>query len=130
MAPAGVEVRRLAGGLEGAAFVVPSWEDGDAGALRGARDVRVVQTLSAGTDWVDDAVPPWATLCNARGARDIPMAEWVVGALLGAVTRQLDAAAERAWRERVPGELHGMTVLVLGHGSIGRAVEARLAMEP
>ena len=37
-------------------------------------------------------MPPWATLCNARGARDVPVAEWVVGALLGA---RYGAAARR-----------------------------------
>jgi phosphoglycerate dehydrogenase-like enzyme len=130
LAPPQVEVRPLADALSRAAFVVPVWED--AGVRRvlellpGLRTLRVVQTLSAGTDWIEGAVPPWATLCNARGARDIPMAEWVVGALLGAVTGQLTAAAGRRWTDERPSELSGMTVLVLGHGSIGRAVERRL----
>jgi phosphoglycerate dehydrogenase-like enzyme len=130
LAPPQVEVRPLADALSRAAFVVPVWED--AGVRRvlellpGLRTLRVVQTLSAGTDWIEGAVPPWATLCNARGARDIPMAEWVVGALLGAVTGQLTAAARRHWSDELPGELSGMTVLVLGYGSIGRALEQRL----
>ena len=129
-APPGVEVRRLAE-LDDAEFVVPAWEDPGGRelveSLPARRELRVVQTLSAGTDWIDRHVPPWATLCSARGARDVPMAEWVVGALLGAVTGQLEAAAQRRWSDRRPDELHAMTVLVLGHGSIGRAVEARLA---
>ena len=29
---------------------------------------QVVQTLSAGTDWIEPHLPPWATLCAARGA--------------------------------------------------------------
>jgi phosphoglycerate dehydrogenase-like enzyme len=127
-APSGVEVRRLADGLDGAAFVVPGGEERAAlDALPGCADVRVVQTLSAGTDWVEAHVPPWATLCNARGSRDIPVAEWVVGALLGARYRQFQAAHRRVWDYAPPHELHGMTIVILGFGSIGRAVAERLA---
>jgi phosphoglycerate dehydrogenase-like enzyme len=125
-APPRVEVQRLPAALAEAAFIVPESQDGVVESLSGLHALRVVQTLSAGTDWIEHAVPPWATLCNARGARDVPMAEWVVGALLGAVTGQLEAAAGRSWHDQRPGELYGMTVLVLGHGSIGRAVERRL----
>ena len=97
-----------------------------------------MQTLSAGTDWIEDRVPPWATLCNARGARDTAVAEWVIGALLAAQHGLLRAARERRWDEGgatpapPPGDAvdrrpRGRTVLIVGHGSIGRAVEARLA---
>ena len=85
-----------------------------------------MQTLSAGTDFIERRTPAWVTLCNARGARDIAVAEWAVAALLGAVYGQLAAARERRWEYFRPGELHGMTVLILGHGSIGRALQARL----
>ncbi len=128
-APDGVEVRRLADGLDGAAFVVPRGEDRAAlAALPGLRSVRVVQSLSAGIEWLEPHVPPWATLCSAVGTRDVPVAEWVVGALLAAGHGQLEAARRRRWDDDArPHELHGSTVLILGHGSIGRAVEARLA---
>jgi phosphoglycerate dehydrogenase-like enzyme len=122
----GVEVSVLPDGLEEAAFVVPAGEPDVLEALPGLRALRVVQTLSAGTDWVEDAVPPWATLCNARGSRDVPVAEWVAGALLGAVYGQFRMAHERAWHRFRPGELHGRRILILGHGSIGRALAARL----
>jgi phosphoglycerate dehydrogenase-like enzyme len=94
--------------------------------LASLEDLRVVQTLSAGTDWIESSVPPWATLCNARGARDIPMAEWVVGALLAAQTGLLAGARRSTWTYEPQPELHGSTILILGHGSIGRAVERRL----
>jgi phosphoglycerate dehydrogenase-like enzyme len=127
-APPGVELRDLAAGVDGAAFVVPRGEDGGAlEALRESRSLRVVQSLAAGTDWLEPHVPPWATLCSARGARDIPLAEWVIGALLGAAYGQFRAAGLRRWERGRPDELHGTTVLILGHGSIGRAVEERLA---
>jgi phosphoglycerate dehydrogenase-like enzyme len=126
-APPGVEVRDLSAGLDGAAFVLPRGEDREAlDALPGLAPVRLVQTLSAGTDWVDARVPPWATLCNARGSRDVPVAEWVIGALLGALYGQFRAARLRTWDYAAPRELHAMTVVILGHGSIGRAVAARL----
>jgi phosphoglycerate dehydrogenase-like enzyme len=124
-APPGVVVRPLDGGLDDAVFVVPRGEDALEPLARQS-SVRVIQALSAGTDWLEPHVPPWATLCNARGARDIPVAEWVVGALLGAAYGQFEVARSRAWEPFRPAELHGTTVLVLGHGSIGRALQARL----
>ena len=127
-APAGVDVRPIAEGVDGAAFVVPRWGDADAiAALPRRRELRVVQSLAAGVDSLEPHVPPWATLCSARGTRDVPVAEWVIGALLGAAYGQFRAARLQRWEELRPAELAGTTVLVLGHGSIGRAVEARLA---
>ena len=124
-APPGVQVRPLDGELDGAAFVVPTGDDA-LDALARLSSLRVVQALSAGTDWLEPHVPRSATLCNARGARDIPVAEWVAGALLGAAYGQFRVARSRTWEPFQPGELHDSTVLVLGHGSIGRALEARL----
>lgn len=122
----GVDVRPLSDGLDDVAFAVPAGGD-DLGAIAAAPSLRVVQTLSAGTDWIEPHVPPQATLCAARGARDVPVAEWVVGALLGAAYGQFRAAHVRHWEERAPRELHATRVLIIGHGSIGRAVERRLA---
>jgi phosphoglycerate dehydrogenase-like enzyme len=127
LAPAGVEVRRLPDGLDEAAFLLPDWRDRETvEALPRLERVRVVQALSAGTDWIESRVPAWAALCNARGTRDAAMAEWVVGALLGDAYGQLSAARTRRWSDRVPRELKGSHVLIVGFGSIGRAVRARL----
>jgi phosphoglycerate dehydrogenase-like enzyme len=128
-APDGVQVRRLEDGLDGAAFVVPRGQDREAlAALPGLRSLRVVQSLSAGIEWLEPHVPPWATLCSAVGTRDVPVAEWVVGALLGAAHGQLEAVRRGRWDDEArPRELRGSTVVILGHGSIGRAVERRLA---
>lgn len=127
-APRDVEVRRLEPGadLRDVAFLVPSWEDADDLDFAALPALRVVQALSAGTDRFDELVPPWVTLCSARGARDAVVAEWVVGALLGATTGLLRAAGERTWSYVRPAELQGSTVVIVGFGSIGRAVAARL----
>ena len=123
--PGALRVAR-AGELDDVEFLVlqsdePLQELGELPALR------VVQALSAGTDWVEPHVPAGVMLCNARGARDIPMAEWVVGALLGAQTGLLAGARRSTWAYAPQGELHGATVLILGHGSIGREVERCLS---
>jgi phosphoglycerate dehydrogenase-like enzyme len=98
------------------------------GALPGLTRVEVVQVLSAGTDLVEGRMPPQATLCSARGARDGPVAEWVVAALLGATSRTLECAPLTTWTDRSVDDLESWTVLIVGMGSIGRYV-ARL-LEP
>jgi phosphoglycerate dehydrogenase-like enzyme len=127
LAPAGVDLRRLPDGREDAAFVLLDWKDHETrDALPHLERLRVVQVLSAGTDWIESRVPAWATLCNARGTRDAAVAEWVVGALLGDAYGQLAAGRARRWSHAIPRELQGSTVLIVGFGSIGRAVERRL----
>jgi phosphoglycerate dehydrogenase-like enzyme len=127
LAPPGVDVRRLPEGRDHAAFVLPDWKDRELiDALPQLERLRVVQALSAGTDWIEARVPAWANLCNARGARDAAVAEWVVGALLGDAYGQFTAARTRRWSDAKPRELQGATVLIVGFGSIGRAVCRRL----
>ena len=91
--------------------------------------LRVIQTLSAGVDWLLPSVPGGVTVCDAAGARDVAVAEWVLAALL-ASQRQLpelrDSQREHAWEWRQSSELAGRTVMILGYGAIGAAVEARL----
>jgi phosphoglycerate dehydrogenase-like enzyme len=108
-------------------FLVPASADrGIVEVLPGMHRVAVVQVLSAGTDWIEPAVPAQATLCSARGARDAPVSEWVLGALLGASTGLLACARERRWQSRHLDDLGGWKVIVLGMGSIGRMVASRL----
>jgi phosphoglycerate dehydrogenase-like enzyme len=109
-------------------FIVPRWLDGIA--LDALPALRVVQVRSAGVDWIVDSVPEGVTLCDAAGARDGAMAEWVVGALL-ADAKNARACAEQQsrqlWEAVAITDLAGARVLVLGYGSIGRAVAQRLA---
>ena len=127
MAPDTVDVRRLPDGRDDAVFLLPDWADRETlRALPELERLRVLQTLSAGTDWIEARVPGWVTLCNARGARDVAVAEWVVGALLGDAYGQFAAARSRRWSDAVPRELHGATVVIVGYGSIGRDVKRHL----
>jgi phosphoglycerate dehydrogenase-like enzyme len=92
--------------------------------------LRVVQALTAGIDRYLPHIPPGVTLCNARGVHDASTAEWVVAAILASVRDlpyfALEQAAHR-WSYRFTGSLAGQVVLIAGYGSIGRAVEERLA---
>ena len=109
-------------------FVVPNWEiSRDLDVLPA---LKVVQTRSAGVDWIVDQVPEGVTLCSARGTRDPAMAEWVLWAILADMKAGGVAARQQAahdWEHLDLRDLHGARVLILGHGSIGAAVEERLA---
>ena len=71
------------------------------------------------------------TLTNGRGLHAIPIAEYVVMAMLAAAKGfvALVRAQDRAeWLTQPPafGELHGTRALIVGYGSIGRAVAERV----
>jgi phosphoglycerate dehydrogenase-like enzyme len=114
-------------------WVPPFLSQGDAVALAGKMPaLRVVQLMSAGADaWVG-RLPERVTLCDARGVHDSPTAEWVLTAILSAL-REFPAFARaqsrRQWSyaEHTPtDELAGKRVLLVGAGSIGAAIAARL----
>jgi phosphoglycerate dehydrogenase-like enzyme len=102
--------------------------------------VRVVQTFSAGVDWLLPQIPPGVVLCSAVGVHDVGVSEWVMTAILAMQRRLPDffdqqrravwnrdiAEGDTSWVHPIE-DLEGKTVLVIGYGSIGRAVAARLA---
>jgi len=91
--------------------------------------LRVIQTTSAGVDWLIGRVPSHVTVCNAHGVYDAPMAEWVLGAILAmqrGLVESRDAQARHAWEAIEPPELLGRRVVILGLGSIGTAIADRL----
>ena len=115
------------------------------------RGLKVVQALWAGVDLMQPLFPPHVMLCDAQGVHDIPTAEWVVAAIL-AMQKYLPfyfslqqaedwsgrRQAEQLYRQshasppelRSPAlidEVAETTVLIVGYGSIGKAIEARLA---
>jgi phosphoglycerate dehydrogenase-like enzyme len=136
--PPGVEVRRIPkdGGIPDhpgrGDVVIPHVRRSVLRTLLERLDgLRVVQTLSAGVDRFVDIVPAGVTLCDAAGVHDIPVAEWVLAAML-AMQRDLPhyvvQQREAQWQpiEAPAREVNGMRVLVVGYGSIGRAVGERL----
>jgi phosphoglycerate dehydrogenase-like enzyme len=94
--------------------------------------LEVVQLLSAGAEvWVDQ-LADGVMLCDARGVHDSSTAEWAMAAILGHL-RQFPAFAraqarnEWAYAAHAPtDELAGKRVLIVGAGSIGAALTARL----
>ena len=91
--------------------------------------LRVVQSLSAGVEELLPVVPTGVVLCNARGVHDASTAELAVTLVLSSLrgvpgfVRAQDAGS---WESGAFASLADRTVLVVGHGSIGAAVEERL----
>lgn len=144
--PDEVEVRRLSSdeetwneALADVSFLigVPWWgRDRTARAIALMPELRVIQTVTAGVDWIVPIMPEGVTVCDSRGCHDVGMAEWSIAMLLalnrGFPELRDDQRAER-WHAP-PLEPHarfydtfGSTLLIVGYGSIGTAVEERLA---
>ncbi len=102
----------------------------------------VIQTTSAGIEWLLPHVPTGVTVCNAAGIHDDAVAEWIMLVLL-AMERKLPAYLELQRREEWDRNANDVTavgepqagrarslrdsrILVVGHGSIGRALATRL----
>ncbi len=113
------------------------------------RGVKVIQSMMAGVDWILPWLPPGLTLCDGRGIHDISTSEWVLSTILASLKRlplfrdlqhQQQWARELSTRDDFLGEgesqsgqyrllgedLSGKTVLIVGYGSIGAAIESRL----
>jgi phosphoglycerate dehydrogenase-like enzyme len=92
--------------------------------------LKTIQILSAGADHIRPYIPATITLCNARGAHTAATAEWTVGAIVAHVRnfpRFLAAQQRQTWDEARSDSVAGKRVLIVGYGSIGAAVERRLA---
>lgn len=91
--------------------------------------VRVIQTLTAGFDHVAALLPAGATLCSARGLHDSSTAEHALALMLAAqreLPRWVRAQDEGSWEHAHTRSLAGSRVLIIGYGSIGSALDARL----
>jgi len=109
---------------------------------------KVVQTVTAGVDSILPWMPNGITLCDGRGIHDISVAEWVASVVLGVYKRlphYRDLQQQQVWKGQSDGEvftddsatsnglyrilgeeLAGRTVMIVGYGSIGVAIEERL----
>lgn len=113
------------------------------------RGVKVVQSMMAGVDWITPWLPKEITLCDGRGLHDISASEWVMTAILSVLKRfphyhtmqqrgewkgqasvkdgfLSETGAERGQYRVMSEDLEGKTVLIVGYGSIGASIEARL----
>lgn len=92
--------------------------------------LRVVQTQTAGYEHVLPYLRDGLTLCNARGVHDASTAELAVTLMLAAL-RDIPAFVHgrdrRDWRYGWYDALADRTVLLIGYGGVGQAVERRLA---
>jgi len=92
-----------------------------------ATDLRWIHWAGAG---VDAAVFPQLSasdvqLTNAQGVFDVPMAEWVLGMIIcfaKNVPQTLASQSRSEWQYRLSELVAGKRALVVGVGSIGRAV--------
>jgi phosphoglycerate dehydrogenase-like enzyme len=91
--------------------------------------LEVVQTLTAGVDHIKSALPPGVVLCNGRGIHDTSTAELALTLMLASLrgipefVRAQDAGR---WRPERRESLADKQVLIVGHGQIGAAIEARI----
>lgn len=91
--------------------------------------LEVVQTLTAGVEHVRPYVPAGVTLCNAKGVHDASTSELAVALTLAALRGIPDFVRAQERREWAPAHrpaLADRTVLIVGYGSVGAAVERRL----
>jgi phosphoglycerate dehydrogenase-like enzyme len=120
----------LAAGIRDAELLVPAEHPRELLELLGDMPrLKVVQTVSAGVDWLLPRVPAGVIVCNARGLRDVAVAEWVLAAILAMEKRLSTFArrqAEHTWKPEPLGELAGRRALIVGYGSIGGRVAAML----
>lgn len=140
-APAGLDVHMWDGETEPPAqeildrliyYVLPyRFADGDLELIAKMPRLTTVQTLTAGVEHVTPYLRPGLTLCNARGVHDASTAELAVALILASLrgipsfVRSQDRGQwDEGWHWH--DSLADKTVLVVGYGSIGHAIEARL----
>ncbi|HZW45805.1 MAG TPA: 2-hydroxyacid dehydrogenase [Dermatophilaceae bacterium] len=91
--------------------------------------LRVVQSMSAGVDHLRSFVRPEVTLCRGAGVHDASTAELTLALILASLRALPDfvRAQDRAeWSPRWTTSLADRTVLIVGYGSVGSAIERRL----
>lgn len=96
-------------------------------AWESAGDLRWIHWAGAGVDAAvfSELAASEVQLTNARGVFDVPMAEWVLGMIIcfaKEIPQSLEFQAQAEWKHRVTEMIAGKRALVVGVGSIGRAV--------
>jgi phosphoglycerate dehydrogenase-like enzyme len=91
--------------------------------------LKVVQTMTAGVDNVRRLVPDGVLLCSGRGIHDASTAELALSLMLASLRGipEFVRAQERgSWQPVERPALADRTVLIIGYGAIGAAIERRL----
>ncbi|MFE4330116.1 2-hydroxyacid dehydrogenase [Streptomyces sp. NPDC056831] len=118
------------------AFYVVPYMKGSQTAVRplaGMAQVRIVQTLSAGIDHVEPGLgllPAGVRLCNAKGVHEASTAELALALILASLRGFpgfVHGQDNEEWRAGFYPALADKSVLIVGYGSIGAAIEDRLA---
>ncbi|MGA4851536.1 2-hydroxyacid dehydrogenase [Streptomyces sp. G5(2025)] len=100
--------------------------------LSAMTSVGVVQTLTAGIDNMEPGLPflaPGVRLCNARGVHEASTAELALALILASlrgIPRFVEGQRQEEWRSGFYPALADKSVLIVGYGSIGSAIEDRL----
>ncbi|MFJ8644875.1 2-hydroxyacid dehydrogenase [Streptomyces sp. NPDC093546] len=101
--------------------------------LAAMTSVRVVQTLSAGIDHVVPglgSLRPGVALCNAKGVHEASTAELTLALILASlrgIPGFVRGQDREEWRAGFYPALADKSVLIVGYGSIGAAIDDRLA---
>jgi phosphoglycerate dehydrogenase-like enzyme len=91
--------------------------------------LKLVQTMTAGVDHVRNLVPDGVLLCSGRGIHDASTAELALTLMLASLRGipQFVRAQDRgSWESVERPALADRTVLIVGYGAIGAAIERRL----
>ncbi|WP_411057694.1 2-hydroxyacid dehydrogenase [Streptomyces sp. E11-3] len=101
--------------------------------LAAMTSLRVVQTLTAGIDHVQPGLGllrPGVRLCNAKGVHEASTAELALTLILASlrdIPGFVRGQQREEWRSGFYPALADKSVLIVGYGSIGAAIEDRLA---
>ena len=111
-------------------YVLPyRFRRADGEALASLSSLKVVQTMTAGFEHVRAYVPEGVLLCNGRGIHDTSTAELALALILASlrgVPEFVRAQDQAEWRPESRESLADKSVLIVGYGQIGEAIEARI----
>jgi phosphoglycerate dehydrogenase-like enzyme len=92
-------------------------------------DVALVQSLTLGYDGVAEVLPKHMTFANAASVHETSTAELTLALILAsqrAIPDFVRAAAAGKWSPSWNQSLADRTILLVGYGGVGRAIESRL----
>ena len=111
-------------------IVIPPYMSGTASLAQLASvKTRLVQSLSLGFDGVEKVLPPGHVFANAASVHETSTAELTLALILASqrgIPDFVRAAAEGRWAPQLLPSLADRTVLLIGYGGVGKAIEARL----